>query len=534
MPTTEATAEVKAIFSVIDQASAPIQKITESLNGVAAAAKDVAVDIPHSLAEVAERAGVAWRPGDIVAPVTPAVTEQVTAAAGAIAPAVSDQIGAATVEIDKVSGHWTHLRDSITRVADTIGDTLRSTFESVERVAGSVAGRISKAWQALGGDLAAVGLGAAIETGIEYAFHGMEKLVQEVEKLEPAASAIGIPIAKLQDLHRWAEDAGVPVSALDKALENLTKTLGQVQAGGNRAATAALDDLGVSVTDAHGTLRSTADVLPEVIDALHQIDEPTRRAAEAGALFGRNWKDIPQLLDATSQNLAKATAEQEKVGHLTDAQVERAKDYEAAHKRMTESLDHLQETIGANLLPAITPLEDAITTIAGDFNQWAQSADAAKGSMEFMQELAGYMKSTATDVEEVMKGVQWITDHLNALAAWKPPTAWSLFTQGLGAFKPPAVPEGPPVPTAPGGGPLTFESLAAPAPPLLPGAAPSGTVDVNVNVTHANPPPGTRVDVGTKTSGNGLRTTTATGWSMPQIQTPWAAPPVQAPWAPPA
>jgi hypothetical protein len=67
----------------------------------------------------------------------------------------------------------------------------------------------------------------------------------------------------------------------------------------------------------------------------------------------------------------------------------------------------------------------------------------------------------------------------------------------------------------------------------MPGAVqalPGGTV--NVNITHANPPPGTRMNVSTQ--GNGLKTTAQTGWSMPGIQQPWAAPAVQAPWAPPA
>jgi hypothetical protein len=578
--TTEATAEVKAIFSVVDQASAPIQKITENLQGVAAAAKDVAADVPHSLAEVAQRAGVAWRPGDVVAPVTPAVTEQVTAAAGAIAPAVGDQISQATAAIDKVSGHWTHLKDAIDKVSDAIGSKVKATFQSIENVAGSVVSKIASAWEGLGGTLAAFGLGGLIEQGIEYAFHGMEKLVAEVEKLGPRAKAIGIPIAQLQDLNRWAEDAGVASDKLDRALVRLTQTLGEVQAGGNRKATDALDELGVSVTDSTGKLRSTVDVLPEVIDALNKITDPTKRAAEAAAIFKLQWSQIAPVMTATSDAINKARTEQEAIGHITEEQAKRAEAYAAAHKRMTDALNALQETIGSNLLPAMTPLLTEITSITEAFNHWAQSVEGAKGIEQTFKDIADFIHSTRTDIEAIEAAMKWIGDHLFSLKGAMPVApegAPNLATWTPGGILAPSAPSpggGPltfeqlapppllgtpggilaPSAPSPGGGPLTFEQLApppllgapapgasvlpAPAAGTAPGAVPaapppSGTV--NVNITHENPPPGTRLNVSTQ--GNGLKTTAQTGWSMPQIQAPWAPPPVQQqsppPWAVP-
>jgi hypothetical protein len=95
---------------------------------------------------------------------------------------------------------------------------------------------------------------------------------------------------------------------------------------------------------------------------------------------------------------------------------------------------------------------------------------------------------------------------------------------------PPAVPVAVSAPS-PGGGPLSWEDLTGqkpggligPAPAA--GAAPNGRVDVNV--TLANAPPGTRAT--TQTTGTGVRTQADVGYSMP-----WTQPAYSGPWAPAA
>jgi methyl-accepting chemotaxis protein len=86
-----------------------------------------------------------------------------------------------------------------------------------------------------------------------------------------------------------------------------------------------------------------------------------------------------------------------------------------------------------------------------------------------------------------------------------------------------------PTAVSPGGGPMSWEDLTGRTPGGLigpaPGAAPNGQVDVNV--TLANAPPGTRAT--TQTTGTGVRTQADVGYSMP-----WTQPAYSGPWAPAA
>jgi hypothetical protein len=85
-----------------------------------------------------------------------------------------------------------------------------------------------------------------------------------------------------------------------------------------------------------------------------------------------------------------------------------------------------------------------------------------------------------------------------------------------------------PTAVSPGGGPIAWGDLAGQTPggligPVAGGEPANGRVDVNV--TLANAPPGTRAT--TQTTGTGVRTQADVGYSMP-----WTQPPYSGPWAP--
>jgi methyl-accepting chemotaxis protein len=120
--------------------------------------------------------------------------------------------------------------------------------------------------------------------------------------------------------------------------------------------------------------------------------------------------------------------------------------------------------------------------------------------------------------EGIAAAIGKVTDTYEAMTG-----AWNQLTGST----PPAVPAGVSAPS-PGGGPIPWEQLGGPQPGGLLGAAgqpANGRVDVNV--TLANAPPGTRAT--TQTTGTGVRTQADVGYSMP-----WTQPAYSGPWAPAA
>ena len=69
----------------------------------------------------------------------------------------------------------------------------------------------------------------------------------------------------------------------------------------NEAAQKKFIDLGISIRDFDGNLRSSEDIFWDAIDALGQIENPTERDAAAMELFGKSAKELNPLIEAGSR-----------------------------------------------------------------------------------------------------------------------------------------------------------------------------------------------------------------------------------------
>ena len=72
--------------------------------------------------------------------------------------------------------------------------------------------------------------------------------------------------------------------------------------------------LGVSVTNADGSLRNSEDVYWDVIDALGNVQNETERDALSMQLFGKSAQDLNPLIAQGSEGIAALTDEAKKMG----------------------------------------------------------------------------------------------------------------------------------------------------------------------------------------------------------------------------
>lgn len=111
------------------------------------------------------------------------------------------------------------------------------------------------------------------------------------DKLGDLSDSTGISASRLMSFKDSLLIAGGNSESMEKLATKLAVTLGQAADGSDKARYA-FAHLGIDLGDANGKLRSTDELLPEVIEALKKIENPAERAATAVELMGKSAAKI--------------------------------------------------------------------------------------------------------------------------------------------------------------------------------------------------------------------------------------------------
>ncbi len=178
------------------------------------------------------------------------------------------------------------------RVRDEGSAALNRTSESAKGTARSLDRAKTQALatgRALGKmSVAALAAGAAIG---KLAQHNADLINQMVD----ASTRTGIQAETLNGLRLAAEGSGLQFSNLERTLQGFVLRVSQASAGMGEAKRG-LEQLGVSVNDSGGELRSLDEILRDVLNALSAIEDPTKRAAAAAEIFGASGGKLLQAL----------------------------------------------------------------------------------------------------------------------------------------------------------------------------------------------------------------------------------------------
>jgi hypothetical protein len=102
-------------------------------------------------------------------------------------------------------------------------------------------------------------------------------------------------VERLQAYSYAADLVDVSLETMTGSMAKNVKSMSNA-AGGSEQFAKAYDRLGVSVTNADGSLRNSEDVFWDAIDALGQVANETERDALAMQLFGKSAQDLNPLI----------------------------------------------------------------------------------------------------------------------------------------------------------------------------------------------------------------------------------------------
>lgn len=259
-------------------------------------------------------------------------------------------VGSVVADLILNAGSFTANMTKAAALTGTSSTAMNRALQSVDRSAGMMLGSIktfATSWVGLGTLLAGGGLVMLVRNALDTA-----------DAIGVMAERTGVGVEAIQELRFAAEQADVPLEALESGLVRLNNRMGEA-AGGNQEAVALFDRLGVSVKDAEGNMRSADDVLGDIADAMNNAGSAAERQAIGQDLLGKGFAQLAPMLAQGRAGLAATREEAQRLGLVLDAQMVR---------QAREAGDRLQvvggivETNFTRVLLALTPVIISVAT----------------------------------------------------------------------------------------------------------------------------------------------------------------------------
>ena len=223
----------------------------------------------------------------------------------------TEQIEDTTTATEDAEQSMGNLGDVVNGLTSKLGIQLPDGMKSSMNAMGS----LDASSLALAGTFAAV---AAAIVKVEKAMISMTKeSASFADNIITLSMQTGQSTQQLQEFAYASELIDVSVDTLQGSLTKLTNNM-QDTMNGTGNAKASFDALGISVTNADGSMRSANDVFYETIDALGKVKNETERDAMSMDIFGRSAQDLNPLIIQGSKTLKAYADEAHNMGYVLD------------------------------------------------------------------------------------------------------------------------------------------------------------------------------------------------------------------------
>jgi hypothetical protein len=233
-------------------------------------------------------------------------------------------------------------------------------------------------------------LGVAFSAGA--VITGIKRTVDGLEDLAVSAKKTGVGVEELAKLRFAFDQADVPVESLNRGLRFLNRTLGEAQAG-NQKARESLAALGVAATD------TALPAMTKIADAIQKIPSAAERAAKLNEVFGKSWEDLVPGLAQGGAALKAAGDEIERFGGVPTQAAADAAD------KLNDNFANLSARITALTRNALTPLIQSLADVTGRFIAARNAGVGFLDSLDFatFDDLADKVKDAEKQLENLRK-----------------------------------------------------------------------------------------------------------------------------------
>jgi phage-related minor tail protein len=264
-----------------------------------------------------------------------------------------DRIQREIIECQQQQKQWNAELDAMTPKVATIQDKL-----------GAVSTATGKAAEATKGLSTAAGAAAVGLVGMA------TKAAADADDLLTLANQTGFTVEELQKMQYASSFIDVSMESMTGSITKLTKNM----ASGSDV----FDQLGISITDADGNMRSAIDVWYESVDALGKVANETERDQLSMALFGKSAMEMAGVVDDGGAALKALGDEAESTGLiLSQDAVESAVAFNDQVDKLKNTATQAFFSAGASLAETLVPALEKLVTIISDVLSWFGNLDGS-------------------------------------------------------------------------------------------------------------------------------------------------------------
>ena len=289
-----------------------------------------------------------------------------------------EQYASLTAEIAKTDAALAQLEEEASGSGDALddaGEGAEGAAEGIDSINES-SGAAGVALKGLEGVAIATGaaMAAAFSAAVTAAKEVGEALVNCTmdaaaysDELLTQSSVTGLSTEKLQELNYAAELVDTSVDTITGSMTKNLKAMDSAREG-TGAAAEAYAKLGVSVTNADGSLRDQEEVYWEVIDALGNVSNETERDALAMDILGKSAKELNPLIEAGSDTMAALAEEAHETGYvMSDEMLGAFGEFDDQMQRLNNGTTAAKNALGMVLLPTLGDLAGDGTDLLNEF-----------------------------------------------------------------------------------------------------------------------------------------------------------------------
>lgn len=262
-----------------------------------------------------------------------------------------DAIQREIIECQQQQKQWNAELSAMAPKVETIQDKLQKVSDATAKASEATRGLSTVA------GAAAVGLaGMAV------------KAAADADDLLTLANQTGFTVEELQKMQYASSFVDVSMESMTGSITKLTKNMA--------SGADVFDTLGISITNADGSMRDATDVWYEALDALGKVANETERDQLSMELFGKSAMEMAGIVDDGGAALKQLGQEAESTGTiLSQDAVESAVAFNDQMDKLKNTASQAFFSAGASLAETLIPALEKLVTVITQVLSWFGQLD---------------------------------------------------------------------------------------------------------------------------------------------------------------
>lgn len=286
---------------------------------------------------------------------------------------------------------------------------LKNDMAEVKRSVGSTTSFIESSASTAKNALAGIAAGLSVA-----AFSGwIKSAIDAGDATKKFSQKTGVAVKDVAGLQLAFKLGGVEAEALTSATAKLSKSMAE--------GSEAFAQMGVSVRNSDGTLRSVKDVIDDVADATQAMGDGAAKSALLQEMFGKSAAALIPTLNAGGEGMRAMAAEADRLGlSISSETAAAAEQFNDTLSLLGAGMQGIGQQIAAGLLPTLQNMADSFLSLMG-------GTDGLSNSVSFLAGILKVLYTTAIVVIEIFQTLGEVMASIAAAAG----AIWTELRKGL-------------------------------------------------------------------------------------------------------